>query len=146
MNDETRPDIPVIAHDGPPSKLVQAGDDALGKLIRAVRSVKIFIVILAVVIVALVGIAIGGLKVQADTQRAVSSTHALTEQVKTTSTANQVYTDQLVQHACEALELLTVTPIHPPADPKANPSREANYRFYVSLLHWEKGWHCHRVK
>jgi hypothetical protein len=40
------------------------------------------------------------------------------------------------RHACSALEALTVTPVRPPADPAANPSREQYYKLYLGLRLW----------
>lgn len=47
------------------------------------------------------------------------------------------YTQQEVQHECQALRDLTAKPVSYPANPKANPSRVATYNFYVALLTWE---------
>lgn len=47
------------------------------------------------------------------------------------------YVRQYAQHGCQALELITATPVSKPADPSANPSREINYKFYEALLYWE---------
>lgn len=54
------------------------------------------------------------------------------------SGANLLWTSHAIQRGaqqwCAALNLLTREPIPKPADPKANPSREQNYEFYVTLL------------
>ena len=54
-----------------------------------------------------------------------------------------LYTNSQVQHECNALELLTATPVPKPSNPAANPSRETTYKFYVALLYWEKSDGCH---
>lgn len=45
-------------------------------------------------------------------------------------------------HACEALQLLTRTPVPYPADPAANPSRVTTYNFYEALLYWRNADGC----
>ena len=45
-------------------------------------------------------------------------------------------------HACQALELLTKTPVPYPADPAANPSRVTTYNFYHALLYWRDADGC----
>jgi hypothetical protein len=52
------------------------------------------------------------------------------------------YTNQEAQHACNALEDLTVKPAPYPANPAANPSRVATYNFYIALLNWEREDGC----
>jgi hypothetical protein len=46
------------------------------------------------------------------------------------------YVASYARHACSALEALTVTPVRPPADPAANPSREQYYKLYLGLRLW----------
>lgn len=43
---------------------------------------------------------------------------------------------------CDTLQLLTATPISAPANPKANPSRENEYRFYQDFLRLRNGFGC----
>lgn len=43
---------------------------------------------------------------------------------------------------CQTLVLLTRHPIPRPADPKANPSREANYEVYTALYQLKVRFHC----
>lgn len=43
---------------------------------------------------------------------------------------------------CTAFELLTARPVPRPADPSANPSREQNYQFYITLRQIEAAYHC----
>lgn len=43
---------------------------------------------------------------------------------------------------CTTLELLTSHQVHKPADPKANPSREGAYQFYVNLKKLERQFNC----
>jgi len=45
-------------------------------------------------------------------------------------------------HACEALEVLTSTPVHAPANPSANPSRVQVYHLYEGLIYWEDADGC----
>jgi hypothetical protein len=52
------------------------------------------------------------------------------------------YTQQEVQHECQALRDLTAKAVPYPADPAANPSRVATYNFYVALLTWERQDGC----
>lgn len=52
------------------------------------------------------------------------------------------YTTNLVKHECDALTLLTAMPVPKPHNPKANPSREQNYRFYLALVEWKKADGC----
>lgn len=47
-----------------------------------------------------------------------------------------------IHHECQALTLLTQTPVPKPPHPAVNPSREQNYRFYVALLEWRQGDRC----
>jgi hypothetical protein len=46
------------------------------------------------------------------------------------------------QHACQALDLIVAHPVPKPADPLANPSREANYQFYQAILLWHNQNGC----
>lgn len=69
-------------------------------------------------------------------------THPYTNQLKSQISGLKQYTDQQVQHECQALELLTATPVPKPADPAANPSRETTYQFYEALLFWEHADGC----
>jgi hypothetical protein len=41
-------------------------------------------------------------------------------------------------HSCQALEVLTATPVKAPVSAKADPSREQTYRLYQGLVYWEK--------
>jgi hypothetical protein len=43
---------------------------------------------------------------------------------------------------CTVLELLTRHPVPRPADPKANPSREQDYVFYVTFRQVENNYRC----
>ena len=52
------------------------------------------------------------------------------------------YTRSQIQHECQALRDLTATPVPYPANPAANPSRVANYNFYIALLSWERADGC----
>ena len=53
------------------------------------------------------------------------------------------YADAKVQNECQALELITQHPIPKPANPAANPSREAAYQFYLAIVYWENRDGCH---
>lgn len=70
------------------------------------------------------------------------ATHPYTNQLKSQISGLKQYTDQQVQHECQALELLTTNPVPKPADPVANPSREITYQFYEALLFWEHADGC----
>ena len=50
---------------------------------------------------------------------------------------NTTYTNSVVMNECQALELLTRTPVAKPADPAKNPSRVFSYNFYEAILAWE---------
>jgi hypothetical protein len=52
------------------------------------------------------------------------------------------YTQTYAQHACQALDVLTRTPVAYPADPKANPSRVTLYQLYEGLDSWKRSDHC----
>ena len=76
-------------------------------------------------------------------------THPVANQLRNDVAATQnlaaqdrAYTNQVVQHECSSLELLTSKPVPKPADPAANPSRETTYQFYVALLAWEHSDGC----
>lgn len=43
---------------------------------------------------------------------------------------------------CDTLSLLTERPVAKPADPKANPSREGQYLFYVNLVQLKEHFGC----
>lgn len=43
---------------------------------------------------------------------------------------------------CQALKILTARPVPYPKDARANPSRLATYRFYVSLVDLEHHFGC----
>jgi len=118
------------------SKLAAAAEAEVTRLVKA-KSVprwwgKAFIALFIVV-----GIIAGYLLFQ-------NITHPITNQLRADIAANQAlgtsdraYTDQVVQHECASLELLTAVPVLKPADPAKNPSRETTYQFYVALLAWE---------
>lgn len=44
--------------------------------------------------------------------------------------------NQRAKDACQALNILTKTPIPAPPDPAANPSRQVTYQIYEGLLYW----------
>lgn len=52
------------------------------------------------------------------------------------------YTSSYARHSCDALEILTKTPVPRPTDPKADPSRERTWEFYQGLLYWEREDRC----
>jgi hypothetical protein len=52
------------------------------------------------------------------------------------------YVNTVVQHECQALELLTKTPVAAPANPARNPSRVADYKFYEAVLAWKHSDGC----
>lgn len=75
--------------------------------------------------------------------------HPVTNQIKTEIAAQgteqrdlDLYVQQYAQHGCQALELLTSVPVHKPANPAANPSRETTYQFYEAILYWEHADGC----
>lgn len=49
---------------------------------------------------------------------------------------------QYARHACEALDVLTAAPVHPPANPAAMPAREQVYRLYLGLDSWARADGC----
>lgn len=74
------------------------------------------------------------------------ATHPYTNQLNSQIKSLKQYTDSQVQHECQALDLLTSTPVPKPPDPAANPSRETTYEFYEALLFWEHADGCTVVK
>lgn len=52
------------------------------------------------------------------------------------------YVESYARHSCQALEILTATPVPRPADPAADPSREQTWRFYQGLVYWEHADGC----
>lgn len=62
--------------------------------------------------------------------------------IGTSVAANYYVTIHQIRNECDALNLLTSQTVPKPADPKANPSRELNYKFYVDLLHWKDSDGC----
>jgi hypothetical protein len=73
-------------------------------------------------------------------------THPYTNQLQFQVNSLKGYTDTQVRHECEALDLLTATPVSPPSDPVKNQSRETTYKFYEALLYWEHADGCTVVK
>lgn len=123
------------------SKLAQAAEAQVERLIKAKTTPKwwgkAFVALFVIV-----GVIAGYLLFQ-------NITHPLTDQLRAEVAATQqlakadrAYTNQVVQHECSSLELLTATPVAKPADPAANPSREVTYEFYVALLSWEHADGC----
>ena len=54
-----------------------------------------------------------------------------------------LYAVQNSEHQwCQALKILTARPVPYPRDARANPSRLATYRFYVSLTELERHFGC----
>lgn len=56
------------------------------------------------------------------------------------SNQHQVASSQ--QQWCDTLDLLTRTPVPKPADPKANPSREATYELYRDFVKLKDKFNC----
>lgn len=54
--------------------------------------------------------------------------------------------DQAVRHSqgvlCQVITLVTAHPVPKPADPKANPSRESSYEFYLAFVTVGRQYHC----
>lgn len=101
---------------------------------------RLLVGICGVVVVVLILIGIGyfsqnGITSQLHSQ-SLQLRHEAT-QLRNETQALKAYTDQKVQNECQALELLTRTRVPKPANPQANPSREATYRFYVAIKFWE---------
>lgn len=118
--------------------LEAAAKAAIAKATRISNRVIIALVIICTVLAAVVGYLFYR-----------SLTHPLSNQlqsqiaVQQTATKNlELYVQQYAQHGCQALELLTATPVPKPADPAANPSRETTYEFYEALLYWEHADGC----
>jgi hypothetical protein len=49
---------------------------------------------------------------------------------------------QSQQQWCDALQLLTASPVPRPADPAGNPSRESEYRLYQDFVRLRKVFGC----
>jgi hypothetical protein len=62
----------------------------------------------------------------------------------TNQVANQVATSvAAADHRwCTTVELLTATPIGPPANPAQNPSRVATYKLYLDFIALKKAFGC----
>ncbi len=62
------------------------------------------------------------------------------------SGVNLVFTAHAVNTSdrkwCTTVGLLTATPVPRPADPAANPSREASYRLYADFVQLKKDLGC----
>ena len=52
------------------------------------------------------------------------------------------YVNRQISHECQALQLLTVKRVYPPANPAANPSRVQLYQFYEALSYWKDSDGC----
>jgi hypothetical protein len=46
------------------------------------------------------------------------------------------------QRWCKTMDLLTATPVYPPANPAANPSRVAAYQLYVDFMDLRRQFNC----
>ena len=60
--------------------------------------------------------------------------------------ANLLFTARTVTNDdhkwCAAMTLLTARPVPKPADPKANPSRQQTYRFYMTFVELKHSLGC----
>lgn len=116
---------------------------AVATLVKAAHWHRVLIILLIVLSVA-VSLAVSRLAY-------LSVTHPVSTQIKAEQAREQAqviknqkeiaglrqYVKETAQHSCAALELLTKTPVDKPADPKANPSRQATYQFYAALESWK---------
>jgi hypothetical protein len=64
----------------------------------------------------------------------------------TTRNAQQINASRQVQDRrwCATLNLLTATPVTPPPNPAASPSREASYQLYADFLALRQQFGCKR--
>jgi hypothetical protein len=114
------------------NKTTAAATALVAYLRRTVAVQKRWIAALVVTIIAVVCI-VGYLFYRNDTEA-----HAL----QAAQQSEQRYVQLQLQHECQALELLTATPVPQPTDPATNPSRETTYKFYMALVYWEKADGC----
>ena len=105
-------------------------DDQLAALVsHSRRYLWTVIAILSVMVVGLVGAVI----------YLIASNQNATEQVAAQVAAAQAASDH---RWCATMQLLTATPVTPPANPAANPSREASYQLYLDFLTLKNQFHC----
>jgi hypothetical protein len=135
MNQDGKLGLPD--HDGPESeaKTIAVAERLIAPLVKADRTRKWQVRVLAILCLVFIATSIIlGIN--------VVKTMDLANQVRANAAAAQMYTQHVVQHECQALELLTKTPVSAPANPAKNPSRVATYKFYVALLFWERSDGC----
>jgi hypothetical protein len=116
------------------NKTVAAAQALVAKLVKADRARKFQVRLLGVVCAVLLAVVgwLGYLHITHPEQNALVAAQR----------SEQQYVQVQLQHECQALELLTATPVPAPADPAANPSRETTYKFYEALLFWERADGC----
>jgi hypothetical protein len=93
------------------------------------RFVAIFVTITLVLFIVLVGAVIYLIIAQA----------RYTNQIITQVAAAQAASDH---RWCTTTNLLTISPVAPPVDPAANPSRVAIYNLYLDFLDLRKAFNC----
>jgi uncharacterized membrane protein YbjE (DUF340 family) len=128
----------VIPESGLPAedKLLVLAQKVVEPLVKANQRRKWWLIAQSVAIVALVVVIVIG---AFNTQRL----NNLVGQVQRNATTAKTFATAEEQHACNALELLTATPIpNPGATAAKNPSREATYKFYEALIYWETADSC----
>jgi cyanate lyase len=116
------------------SKLNATTDDVVDKMVRGLAATKK--VIIALVILAMISLGTVGYLLDRNI------THPTANALTKAEQNEQAYVQAQLQHECQALELLTATPVPKPADPAKNPSRETTYQFYEALLFWEHADGC----
>lgn len=109
-------------------------DDGLNrKLAALVRHSRRYIWIL------LAGMAVGLVALTAAVVYLLTVTSSGTSQ----NTQQILAIQQMADHRwCATLRLLTSVPVQAPADPKANPSRQASYLLYQDFVELQKQFHC----
>lgn len=128
------------------TKLASSAETLVTRLIGADRKRKWQVRVLGVACILLIVVAVvSGLALK-HTQDLASQVHTQVAANARTTQSLEQYVQTYAQHSCQALELLTYTPVTPPADPAANPSREATYKFYLALLFWEQADGCKTIQ
>jgi hypothetical protein len=132
-NSNSGPDhVPYPADE---SKLLTAAEALVQNLIKADRKRKWQVRVLGVVSVLLIVVSVF-------TALGYFSNRDAAAGIKNNARGAVAYTNTVVQHECQALELLTRTPVPKPSDPAANPSREVSYKTYEALVFWKHSDGC----
>lgn len=127
------------------SKVNATADAAVALLINAAAWSKRMIAALVTVCVVLAGV-VGYLVYRDVTHPFSKQLAAQLVQQRDATAALEQYVKTYAQHSCNALELLTATPVPNPGPSAAdNPSREFDYKFYEAVLSWEQQDGCPAV-